>query len=239
MTKQFAPVFGPRIAKGQSETIMDVELTPSVTEVTPSEEPAVEVPVETPAVETPTETLYKMPDGRELTGAQVKEEYEKLLPDYTQKSQKLAELTREKDPNINNTPEWKREGYVPKSYAEIIEIAETQALERIVKAGEAEEAKRAEVTAQVDAQVKALKAKDPKLDENILFAHANKYGFRDLNMAYENLAEMKKVAVVTEERILKGKKIDPIATRTGSGGGAVPRYQPASSATEFLSRLKK
>lgn len=224
---------------------MEPELTPSVAAPvveTPSEEPAVvvlevETPVDTPVAEP---EKFKMPDGRMLTGAEVKAEYEKLLPDYTIKSQKLAELTKT-DSNINNLPEWKREGYVPKSYAEIIEIAESQALEKMAKAGQAEEAKRAEIATSIENTVAALKVKDPKLDENALFVHANKYGFRDLNMAYENMAEMKRVATVTETRVLQGaaKKIDPIATRAGAGSGSAPRYAPAGSATEFLARLKK
>lgn len=222
---------------------MQVELTPSVP-ATPSEEPKVEVPavvettVDTPAVEAA--KLYKLPDGREVDAEGLKQEYENLLPEFTRKSQRLAELESPKDQNLN-IPEWKKEGYTPKSYAEIIEIAEKQALERIAQASEAEDKRRAEVSAHVDAQVATLKAKDPKLDEMALFAHANKYGFRDLVMAHENMAEMKRVAVTTEERVLSGqkKKIDPIATGGGAGSGSTPRYTNALSATDFLKNLKK
>lgn len=222
---------------------MEPELTPSVAPVvTPSEEPETpaETVVETPAVEEP--KLYKLPDGREVDAEGLKQEYENLLPEFTRKSQELATLKGSKEvPNIDNLPEWKREGYQPKSYAEIIEIAKGQALEELAQAGEAADKQRAEVSAAVDAQVAALKSKDSKLDEMALFAHANKYGFRDLNLAYENMAEMKTVARVTEERILKGnqKKLDPIATGTGSGSGGQVRYPQAGSATEFLARLKK
>ncbi len=216
------------------------ELTPSVPAPvveTPSEEAPAETPVvETPVVETPAVELFKMPDGRELTGAQVKEEYEKLLPEFTIKSQRLAEIERAK--NDADVPEWKREGYTPKSYAEIIEIATKQAAEDIARKSEAEAAEHARVAAQVDAQVTALKARDPKLDENALFAHANKYGFRDLNMAYENMAAMKGVEIATEQR-LKPKKIDPIATGGGNGGGSAPRYSPAGSAVEFMKQIRK
>lgn len=222
----------------------NIELTPSVPPVvTPSEEPKVDPPAEvtpevTPAV--PATELFKMPDGRELTGAQVKEEYEKLLPEFTIKSQKLADIERAKN-DADNVPEWEREGYVPKSYAEIIKIAKQQAVEDIAKVAEAEEAERARVTALVESQVSGLKIKDPKLDESALFAHANKYGFRDLNLAYENMQEMRKVALTTEERVLAGqkKKIDPIAGNGGAGGGgSAPRYAPASTANEFLARIK-
>lgn len=215
----------------------EIELTPSVP-VTPSEEPKVEPAAAEAVVETKAPELYKLPDGREVDAAGLKQEYENLLPEFTRKSQELATL---KGTNIDTTPAWKKDGYVPKSYAEIIEIAKAQAIEDIAQASETAEKQRAEVSASVDAQVAALKSKDAKLDENALFAHANKYGFRDLNLAYENMSEMKRVATVTEERVLQGakKKVDPIATGGASGGGSVPRYAQAGSATEFLARLKK
>ncbi len=230
---------------------MEVELTPSVpVEETPSETVIPEVPAEvveeTPAVEeTPKveEVLYELPDGRKVDAVTLQKEWkENFLPDYTKKSQTLAELTKPKDENV---PEWKREGYVPKSYAEIIEIAEKQALERIAQAGEAEEKQRLEIAAAVDSQIAALKTKDPKLDENALFAHANKYGFRDLNQAYENYSAMNRIAVVTEERVLKGVKgkTDQIATG-GTGGGApgggvdYSNIHSYSGAQEFFSRVK-
>lgn len=43
----------------------------------------------------PESKLYRLPDGREVTADQLHSEYaEKLLPDYTRKSQRLAELER-------------------------------------------------------------------------------------------------------------------------------------------------
>lgn len=220
---------------------MDAELTPSVP-VTPSEtkteEPVVvETPVETPAAEAP--KLYKLPDGREVDADGLKAEYENLLPEFTRKSQRVAELERAHDPNINNLPEWKKEGYVPKSYAELVELGKQEALAEIARVADAEQAERTRITAAVDAQVSALKAKDPKLDENALFAHANKYGFRDLGLAYENMSALKTVELATEQRLKAKPKPDPIATGSGAGAGSVPRYPQATSATEFLSRLKK
>ncbi len=218
----------------------ETELTPSVP-VTPSEEPAAVVPadepaavVDEPAVEAP--KLYKLPDGREVDAEGLKAEYENLLPEFTRRSQELAQLKGKPD----DIPEWKKEGYTPKSYSELIELGKAEALKEIAAREQSEAIARAEISAQVDSAVAALKVKDPKLDENALFAHANKYGFRDLKLAYENMAEIKKIATVTEERVLKGaaKKIDPIATGSGSGSGSAIRYPQASSATEFLSRLK-
>jgi hypothetical protein len=219
----------------------EIELTPSVP-VTPSEPPKeepAEAPKEAPAAEVPTVKLYKLPDGREVDADTVMQEYTNLLPEFTRKSQRVAELEgKSQQPEV---PDWKKEGYVPKSYAELVELGKAEALKEISAREAAEAAKRAEISASVDAAVAAIKARDPKLDEDALFTHANKYGFRDLNLAYENMQEIKKVATVTEERVLKGagKKIDPIATGTGAGSGSAPRYPQATSATEFLQRLKK
>jgi hypothetical protein len=38
--------------------------------------------------------LYDLPDGRKLTGEQLKGEYQKLISDYTKKSQKLTEFEK-------------------------------------------------------------------------------------------------------------------------------------------------
>lgn len=220
------------------------ELTPSVAPVvTPSEEPK-EIPAEeTPKEETPAAEpqLYELPDGRKVNAETLTKEWkDNFLPEFTKKSQTLAEIERAKA-SETNVPEWKKEGYTPKSYAEIIEIAEKQALEKIQSQAAEKTRADAEVAAHIDSQLKAIKAKDPKLNEDALFNHATKYGFRDLTLAYENMSEMRKVAVVTEERVLKGaaKKVDPIATGGASGPGSAPRYPNATSATEFLARLKK
>ncbi len=218
------------------------ELTPSVAPVVTPSEPAKETPAEeTPKEETPAAApeLYELPDGRKVDAQTLTREWkENFLPEFTKKSQTLAEIERVKNADI---PEWKREGYVPKSYAEIVELGKAEALKEMA-AQQADKARaEADIAAQIDAQLAAIKAKDPKLDEDALFGHATKYGFRDLNLAYANMSEMKKVATVTEDRVLKGaaKKVDPIATGGGSGGGTAPRYPQATSATEFLARLKK
>lgn len=219
---------------------LEPELTPSVTPVVTPTEDKTEVPATTVVEETP--QLYKLPDGREVDAAGLKEEYEKLLPEFTRRSQRLAELEGgNKDQDLDNLPEWKRPGYVPKSYAELVELGKQEALAEISRLSEAEEAQKAEVSKMVDATVAAIKAKDPNLDENALFAHANKFGFRDLNLAYENMQTIKNVELAAEQRFKSTqKKPDPIATGgASSGSGAVtPRYTNAGSAAEFLTRLK-
>jgi hypothetical protein len=160
----------------------------------------------------------------------------------------LATLKREKDPNsAPDVPEWKKPDYVPKDYAEVIELAKKEAIEEITRSFQEEENRVKTIQDSVDAEINELKKVDPKLDENALFTHANKYGFRDLKTAYANMTDMRKVVVETEQRTvknLKNREEDPIA---GKPGGEMPDesgYDPKTmsqfdSASEYLASLKK
>lgn len=223
-----------------------MELVDSVPAPAPT--PSPEVPVEpvvepvpeiTPEPETPVapsepaSELFKLPDGREVDAAGLKREYENLLPEFTRKSQRLAELERTNEPNLNNPqlPKWKEQGYVPQTYAELIEYGKQAALEELQTQARAAEEARTQVATQVDQEIVAIKAKDPKLDENALFVHANKYGFNNLVAAYENMTAMRKMALETEQRVLKNvqtRQNDPVAgggTPQPAVGNAVP-YNP-------------
>jgi len=209
------------------------EATPKVetpAEETPSEEsPKIEEP-ETPEV--PTEeapeaedNLFELPDGRkvDLTTAQ-REWKDNFLPEFTRKSQKLAEY--EKNNGFNNPPEvkkeedWKDPDYVPRSYAEIVEIAKMEAINEIRGQAKAEEDRVNSVKSAIDNEIGEIKKIDPKLDENALFVHANKYGFGDLKSAYQNMKDMKMAIVSTEQKVLKSVKTreaDPVSDAASPG----------------------
>ncbi len=212
---------------------------PAEVVVTPETPTVPQVPVETP----PAAEKFKLPDGQEVTPQELYDLHvNKLLPEFTQKSQKLAEYEKINKPPEDNLPVWKRADYVPQTYAEVIEIAKQAAIEELSQKGEQERARLQEVSSQVDAQVSAIKATDPSLDENALFLHANKFGFRDLTQAYENMKHIKQITLDTEQRVLKNvtKRADPVGA-----GGVVPSegLNPGShtqygSALEFLQRIK-
>lgn len=230
---------------------MNIELTSSepVVEkpaVAPSEEtpPAVE-PEKTPAADTEP-VLYELPDGRKVDAEGLRTEYLNILPEFTRKSQELALLKEGKGPKPDTSePEWKKPEWTPKSYAEIVELAEKSAIERIQETARAEEARRAEVAKTVDSQIAALKAKDPKLDESALFAHANKYGFQDLTLAHANMMDSRNAVLSAEQRAVKNLKgrVDPVAggssTPTPSGTIDYASSRNYSSATEFMAQFKK
>lgn len=249
----------PDLVSSVPETAPEPE---SVQEETPSEPessteaPAEEVPAEEPQAEPevpnaePEEQLYELPDGRKVDAQTLQKEWkENFLPDYTRKSQKVAEYERGGQ-HINKTdedlPAWKRPDYVPQSYAEIIEIAKQQAIEDLESSRKAEEARQSEIASKVDEQIADIKKDNPNLDESALFQHANKYHFSDLKLAYENMKEMKNAEVRTEQRVVKNltkRKEDPVSgapSPSGSDSGVNPNaINQYGSALEFFRGISK
>ena len=219
-----------------SEDNLEIESTPSPE--TPEVEPEVIAP-EAPAE--PVVELYELPDGRKVDGVTLAKEWkENFLPDYTRKSQELAaknnqNLPSEVPPNPYADPD-----YVPQTYAEIIEAAKTAALNEIAQKQEQETAAHKAVEDAVIQQLDAVKAIDPNVDENKLFLHANKYGFRDLSTAYQNMKDMgqitKTVQKQTAENIAKRK--DPVSVIPGGNVGNASDPSAFSSAVDFMRSLK-
>lgn len=219
-------------------------------EPTPPVDTPVETPVETPTdapVVTPEPVLYETPDGRKVDAETLQREWkENFLPDYTRKSQKLAEIERATAPKDQDVPEWAKPDYVPKSYAEVIEIAKQEALADIERNRAAEIQQRTEIAQQVDAQLTELKTLDPKLDENALFQHATKYGFRDLKVAHENYKVMRDAVAQAEARAIaniQARGGTPVAMPAGTPPPAGEGIDPSvtsrfGSAREFMESLK-
>jgi len=238
------------------ETNMELsgsEETPEVVETpeeeTPStEEPTEETPADPTPVEVPEEVLYETPDGRKVTAEVLQREWkENFLPEFTRKSQRLAEIEREKDLNKpKDEPAWKNPDYVPQNYAEVIELAKAEAIAEIQNSTKAEQERITAIKNAVETELSGLKAKDPSLDENNLFQHANKYGFQSLTTAYANMKDMKKTAVDVEQKTvknLKTREADPISTGTGGEASDDSGYDPNEmsqydGAAEYLSHLK-
>ena len=233
------------------ETKTDPEPSPE----TPAKEDA---PVEPQKTEddpaTPTEPLFDLPDGRKVTAAELKTEYDNLLPEFTRRSQRLAEYEKGGDrkpsedikSNLDNKPKWQDPDYVPQSYAEIVEIATAEAERRIQERAQAETERIKAIESEVDTQLNELKKTDPKLDENALFTHANKYGFTDLRVAYSNMKDMKQAIVSTEQKVVKNlqkREADPVSSAAGGSTDGDEGYDPREmsqfhSAVEFLARVK-
>lgn len=223
-------------------------------EVAPSEDngnvPA-EAPSEPTAPATPTEPtepakpaepeLFELPDGRKVdAGTLTKEWKENFLPDYTRKSQELAKarptetLPEAKPTNPLADPNW-----TPSSYGELVEMAEKRALAAI----EAKEQQRIDgqkaLEDAVAGQLSDVKKLDATVNENALFLHATKYGFRDLRQAHQNMKDMsemmKKVQTTTAQNITK--RTDPVSVSHGAAG-ARPDPSNFSNARDYLRMIK-
>lgn len=227
---------------------------PAAPQPTPSPEPGKTGEGDTPPAPPAAEPeLYELPDGRKVPASELSKEWkENFLPEFTRRSQKLAEYEAPgakqtptaKPPTADDIPAWQKEDFVPGSYADLIRIAKEEAIKQIQQDAQASEAQARAVTEEVDKQVLALKAKDPTLDENALFTHAMRFNFRDLNAAYANMIAFREVARETEERVTKGQtRKDPIAA------GGTPQSAPSGalepgahsnfrSATEFMRHIK-
>ncbi len=221
-------------------------------ESTPSENPEAGTPVEpevpenpTPETpETPKAELYELPDGRKVDGATLVREWkENFLPDYTRKSQELAGYKGGNQPlPIEATPEnpYANPDYVPQTYQEIIDAAKAAAIAEI-KAEEkaiADAHKAAEDA--VITQLDEVKKLDPNVDENKLFLHANKYGFRDLTHAYQNMKDMGQVVKTVQKQTAENiqKRKDPVSVSQGAPVGVTPDPSGFSSAVDFMRSLK-
>jgi DNA-binding transcriptional MerR regulator len=222
--------------------------TPSAPETpTPPVAPEAAAPAETPA-QPAAEQLYDLPDGRKVDAETLRREWkENFLPDYTRKSQKLAEIEKHiKSPNEEPPKKpWEQPDYTPQSWSEVLELAEKRTLERIQQQAQQAEEQTKAIAAEVDKQLSEIKATDPQLDENALFHHANKFGFRDLKSAHANMQAIKAAALAAEERTLKNLKargLDPISGQpspTGLDTGIDPDIaQKYGSAVEFFNRIK-
>lgn len=213
--------------------------------VAPSEPPKPEAPaepVEPAKPAEPVQELYELPDGRKVDGHTVAQEYKNLLSDYTRKSQALAQAKPE--PITNNKPSedpYEDPNYVPKTYAEVIRAAEERALRAIEAKEQARTAERQALEDQVATQVDTLKKSDPSLNESALFAHAAKYGFRDLTVAYQNMKDMNALAKTVQQTTVKNiaKRADPVSTTQGQSTGTLPDRSNFVSARDYFRSVKQ
>jgi hypothetical protein len=212
---------------------------------TPSEQPIEETPALEETVDTtepePQIDLYDLPDGRKVDGATLAREWkENFLPDYTRKSQALAEKERA---NINNNETTENPyadpNYIPQSYEEILKVAEERALRAFENRQQEAIAQQQAVEQEVAMHLSAIKKADPTVNEEALFTHANKYGFNDLTLAYQNMRDMGKIVKTVQKTTADNisKRNDPVSI-TPNGTGTLPNPNNFSSAKDYLRSLK-
>ena len=205
----------------------------AVEETTPSEEPVTEGEQAT----VPEPTLYELPDGRKLTGEELKDNYLNLNSEFTRKSQELAKFNQPKsEPAPQDNPKW-----IPNSYQELLQVAEQRVLTRIEQQQMSELKAKSDAEAMVSAEVAELKKSDPNLNEGKLYQHAAKYQFSNLKLAYENMKEIGLIAKATEAKVVSNMKSrsEPVAgNSSANNNSSTVEYRPGLSAKEVFARLK-
>lgn len=206
----------------------------------PSETPVVP-PGEEPVTATEPE-LFELPDGRKVDADTLSREWkENFYPEYTRKSQELAAV---KAPTITNQPTadnpYADPAYIPKNYDEVLQEAERRVLARVQEREQAAVQARQQVEQQVSTQLEALRKIDSTLDENALFLHANKFQFRDLKLAYDNMKAIQAAAKQAQQKTVQNiaKRNDPVSTAPGATGGR-PNPSSFNSAVDYLRSLNK
>lgn len=205
---------------------------------TPSEPVSTEAPVETPVV--PEVELYELPDGRKVDAVTLQSEWkENFYPEFTRRSQELAELKKGTLPETRTPSKFEDPEYTPQSYAEIIQAAKEAALNELAEKEAARIAQHEAVENAVVQQLAEVKKLDAGVNENQLFLHASKYGFRDLSLAYQNMKDMasvmKSVQKTTAENIQK--RNDPVSVVPGGSVGTRPDPSAFGSAIEYMRSL--
>lgn len=206
----------------EEELLAEVNSAAASTEVAAPSEPVEEV-VNEPKVEI-VEKEFELPDGRKVSADGLEAEYNKLLPEFTRRSQRLAELEKIKpDPITQEKAYWENPEWQPKNWQEAAQAGRDATLREIQPILSEVEKDRLQKQVLVQAQevtnaeLAVLKAKDPKINEAELFKHANK-GFRTLEAAYNDLQERKGLEKTIEARVLKNMKLreDPVSTSSAT-----------------------
>lgn len=221
-----------------------LEVEPTTTPE-PSQEPSEPVaptePTEpvTPPTEPQEPELFELPDGRKVDAGTLSKEWkENFYPDYTRKSQALA---AKETPATTTTPQQEpAEDWVPQTWTEVLQKAKEEMKQDQIREQEAQQAAQRSVEEAVVSQLNEVKTKDPSVNENALFQHAIKYGFRDLRTAHQNMQDMANVIKTTQQVTAKNvaKRSDPVSgTPSAQGGNLNPSH--FQSATDYLRAIKE
>lgn len=207
-----------------------------------------------PSAETVTETtpavepeLFDLPDGRKVDAATLSKEFkDNFLPEFTRKSQELAQL-KQGTSQINTTPEkpYQNPEWTPQSYQELIEIAKNEVKSDFEQQEKAKQAQYAALNDAVSNELAELKKADSSLNENALFLHANEYrekygvSFPNLTAAYNHMKDVQQLTKSVQQDTVKNiaKRADPVSTTQGAVGQK-PDPSMFENARDYLRSIK-
>lgn len=214
-------------------------------EVEPVIDPVVETPVETepgdipvdPAVETPAEVpqeapvveqeLFDLPDGRKVDAETLAKEWrDNFMPEYTRKSQLVAEL--KKAPEAAPKPEslLDKEDWAPSSTRELADAMKMEIWQSIQEEATREEREAKAREDFVEKEKEYLKGVDPNVNIPQVMAYAAKRSHTSLVTAYNALQDIEEAARRAEDRVQKNLKL-----RAGEPVGA--STQPVTGDIQF------
>lgn len=220
--------------------------------IAPSEQPIEPEVPETPEepVQTQTEEpqLFDLPDGRKVDAQTLTREWkENFAPEFTRRSQELAELKKSQEYKPKETIEnpYEKPDYIPQNYEEIISVAEQRALEKFEAKQQEALAQQQAIENEVSNQLTELKGIDPNLNENALFLHANEYrtkygvSFPDLRSAYQHMKDVAQLTKSVQQTTARNvaKRQDPVSTTQGRATGTLPSPNAFSSARDYLKAI--
>lgn len=211
---------------------------------TPSEPTETETPAAPLETEQPTEPvveLFELPDGRKVTGEELyKEHTENLLPEFTRRSQELASLKNGTLPTKDTTSPLADPDWQPESYADLINVAKLEIKADMIREQEEQAQERKALEDTVASQLATVKASDPTVNENALFLHATKYGFRDLTLAHQNMKDMAQTAKTVQKTTATNiaKRSDPVSFTPGATGSR-PDPSNFENARDYLRSIKQ
>lgn len=230
------------VAPSEDNGNISIETEPSEVVAEPTEPETPAEKVETAAPAEPVVELFDLPDGRKVDAATLSKEWkENFLPEFTKKSQALAE---KEDINKPISP-LADPNYVPQTYEELAEKIQAD-LEQKAAAKEQKrvDSERAIETA-ISNEISEVKKTDPTLNENLVFVHANEYrekygvGFPTFKVAYQHMKDMSELTKTVKQQTATeiAKRNDPVSTKPGATG-AKPNPSQFSSSIDYLNAVK-
>lgn len=165
------------------------------------------------------------------------QDYDSLLPDYTRKSQRLADIDKGqggKPKEPEEKPFYEKEGWEPKNYAELqraIISAREGGKQEALKALQNMEDTRAEAVKQVDDFIVGVREKDGEFDDKDFYDYIARHNLpansiNDLQSAYSAYKEVR----VAGAKAPKGDK-DRKDSVSGPSGG---KGTPYSASNKFI-----
>lgn len=228
----------PSEATPLEETTPEEEAAPS--ETAPEGETTPEASAETTPAAEP--ELFELPDGRKVDAATLTTLWkEEFMPEFTQRSQKLAELTRgpQQTPEQTKTDPLKDPDYIPPTYDELAVQIEQRILGGMQERQQQEAQARQALEDNAIAQLTEVKASDPNVNEGLLFQYAMKHGFTDLRGAHGAMKERDEAvkAAMTHKAGAVEARQDPVSTKPGATGTPL-NPDSFSSSVDYLRALK-